>query len=141
MRASNTDNAIYFMPEVNVALYADHPQVKGVFVEGCVERGDGSSFRRKAHAHTSKTDKHSGWICIRSRKRLIQKSLLIHELAHILTGHGHDDIFRRKVRELGGTINWWETKEYHQLRKAGYRNITRRFVIRKREVKRLLARK
>lgn len=77
-----------------------------VFVGGCVERGDGSSFRRKAHAHCSKNDPHRGTICVRSPKRLFTPSgkpsyLMWHELAHILTGHGHDIVFVRQMRKFG----------------------------------------
>ena len=109
-------------PQVLFPEFAHYPQLQGVFVGGCVERGDGSSFRRQAHAHTSKTDPFQGWVCVRSPKRLRTASgkpsmVMLHELAHILTGHGHDDTWRRKVRELGGRINYWETKEYYQQRR------------------------
>ena len=97
---------------------------KGVFVNGCVKRGDGSSFRSKAHAHNHKTDPHFGWICVRSRKRLYTASgkpslMMIEELAHILTpNHWHDDVWRKKVRELGGRVLWHQSKEYHRKRKG-----------------------
>jgi hypothetical protein len=97
---------------------------KGVFVGGCVERGEGSSFRAKAHAHNEqyikmgssivkdeqgnkKEWKHFGWICVRSAKRLYTRpgqpsNLMWHELCHILTpGHSHDDVWRAKAREFG----------------------------------------
>jgi len=68
---------------------------RGIFVGGCIERKEGSSFRRKAHAHWVK-DKHGnltrygGWVCVRSPKRLYKKDgrpsrLLIHEVAHFFT--------------------------------------------------------
>jgi len=92
----------------------DWPEVKGVFVGGCVARGVGSSFRAKAHAHNDKKDKYFGWICVRSIKRvgevkgnIITKPsrTLWHEYAHILTpGHYHDDTWRQKMRELGQPI-------------------------------------
>jgi hypothetical protein len=80
---------------------------KGVFVGGCIRRGDGSSFRAKAHAHCYKRDKLFGWICIRSAKRLYTRpgqpsNLMWHELCHILTpNHSHDDVWRAKAKQYG----------------------------------------
>jgi hypothetical protein len=110
------------MPRVEYPLFQRYPELKGVFVGGCVDRGDGSSFRAKAHAHTKGSN--TGWICVRSAKRLYvpgtdrPSKLMLHELAHILTGRGHDDTWRREVRRLGGTIHHWETKEWHQKRRG-----------------------
>jgi len=110
------------MPRVEYPAFQQHPQFRGVFVGGCIDRGDGSSFRAKAHAHTK--DPNQGWICVRSAKRLYVQGtdhpskLMLHELAHILTGHGHDDTWRREVRRLGGAINHWETKAWHRQRRG-----------------------
>ncbi len=113
------------------------PQVAGVFVGGCVERGEGSSFRRRAHAHNSKTDPYFGWICVRSWRRIgrggfaeqvppgawngtITKpsNLVLHEVAHILhPGQGHTDAWRNEVHRLGGKLNAWEKKGYWKARR------------------------
>lgn len=91
----------------------------GLFVGGCRERGIGSRFRHQAHAHTAPGDDFHGWICVLSHRRLFGQSrdidglwtttenpsrVMWHELAHILTGHGHDDVWRAKMRELGQPI-------------------------------------
>ena len=76
--------------------------IKGVYVGGCVARGDGSSFRSKAHAHI--IGRYTGWLCFRRADRLMCESLVIHELAHLTTGHGHDDTWRAEVMRLGGTL-------------------------------------
>lgn len=92
------------MPIVNpVPKELDHPLVKGVFANGCVERGDGSRFRRKAHSHIK--GKFEGWICFLSAKRLSEKMLILHELAHIISKQGHTDKFRKILLEIGGTID------------------------------------
>ena len=75
---------------------------RGVFYDGCIERKEGSSFRRKAHAHTKGA--YAGWICFRSIKR-VYSSILQHELAHIITRQGHTRKFYECVRSIGGRID------------------------------------
>ncbi len=90
-----------------------------VFIGGCIERGVGSSFRAKAHAHNDKTDPDFGVLCFRSIKRLGEyhtitnsdgtiiivvdkpSRLLLHEYAHILAPNQyHNKTFDRRYREL-----------------------------------------
>jgi hypothetical protein len=97
----------YMKVEYGEVTVSGMPEVKGVFVGGCVERGIGSSFRRTAHAHNSKKDEHFGWICVRSAKRVLTDSgkptaLMMHEYAHILCpNHGHDALWRETITRLG----------------------------------------
>lgn len=97
------------------------PEVAGVFVGGCVAHGIGSSYRHQAHAHNARSGEWpAGWICVRGAGRIFGQTrgadgawvptdrpsrLMWHEYAHILTpGHGHDDTWRAKMRDLGQPI-------------------------------------
>lgn len=101
------------------AFWPEASQV--IFIGGCIKRGEGSSFRARAHAHNERDDPWFGWICFRSAKRLgvlapdsdrdfdytIVKAsrILWHEWGHILTpNHGHDDAWRAKMRDLDQPI-------------------------------------
>jgi hypothetical protein len=70
-----------------------------------VERGDGSRFRAKAHAHCNKGDENKGWICILGHKRLTDRMLMLHELAHLIAPGGHNDRWRQVLVDLGGTLD------------------------------------
>lgn len=95
------------MPITPFPQFKKYPEVKGVFIGGCVERGDGSSFRAKAHAHFA--GDYKGWICLRSAKRLytatgVPSNLMLHELAHVLTNKGHVQEWADTARKLGCKI-------------------------------------
>ena len=96
----------------------DWPEVAGVHVGGCI---DGNRrFRAQGHAHSRPGSSHPGWICVLSHRRLFAavrdnltgewaysdrpSRLMWHEYAHIVTGHGHDDVWRAKMREFGQPI-------------------------------------
>lgn len=97
--------------------------VVGVFVGGCVVRGDGSRFRRQAHAHTEGS--YRGWICYLSAKRLDDTRLAKHEVAHLISGEGHTARFRRVLAILHGGLlprdermvprqsSWWCRRKFH----------------------------
>ena len=103
-----------------VAVPLAMPEIKGIFLGGCVCRGVGSSFRAQAHAHNDHRDKFFGWVCFRSIKRLGKYAVvecddgtaeihiakpgptLVHEYAHILVpNQGHTDRWRAMMVKLG----------------------------------------
>lgn len=92
------------------------PEVKGVFVGGCVERGVGSSFRRQAHAHNSHKSEWFGWICVRSGKRVLTATgkpttLMLHEYAHILVpNQGHTVKWAAALVKLGAPAEAKKTR-------------------------------
>ena len=110
------------MPITKFPEFEIYPEFKGLFVGGCVHRGDGSSFRAMAHAHTAKTDESNGWICVRSSKRIRMADgkpsrLMLHELGHLLAqASGHNKQWAVKVKELGGTLDWY--KRFKGIRKG-----------------------
>jgi len=93
-----------------------HPKMRGLFTGGCVERGVGSSFRAKAHAHMS--GHHFGWICVRKPGRIEDRELMLHELAHILTEQGHTPAWRERLQELGGTLDPTDSLKSYRPRKG-----------------------
>lgn len=98
----------------------DWPEVAGLFVGGCVQRGIGSSFRARAHAHNTSNDPYRGWICVRSPRRVYvgdsdrPSRTMWHEYAHIRTGQGHTDKWRAEMKALGQPI----PEQYHKKRRA-----------------------
>jgi hypothetical protein len=83
-------------------------EVTGVHVGGCVNPSD-RRFGGNAHAHTG--GEFKGWICLRKQRQVLDalvdgkpSPLMFHEYAHVLTGRGHDDLWRKKMLELGQRI-------------------------------------
>jgi hypothetical protein len=84
-------------------------RVRGVSVGQCV---DGSPLASDvyAHAHQYPKDSNHGWICIRSPRDVLKRgsrhlsTTVMHELAHLVAAAGHDDAWRRTMRELGQPI-------------------------------------
>lgn len=109
------------------------PEIEGIFIGGCVERGVGSRFRHRAHAHTSKDDLYHNWVCVLSQKRVFTSTgkwsqLMWHEYAHITTGHGHDDVWRAEMKRLGQPIpkRYQKKKPFNGIKvKNGVRTIVR----------------
>lgn len=83
-------------------ILQQYPECEGVYVEGCVTRGKGSSFRASAHAHTE--GRYADYLCFRGQN-LHKPMLVLHELAHLLQPGGHTDKWRAKLLEIGGTLD------------------------------------
>lgn len=111
------------LPREHYPRELQHDSVAGVFVGGCVSRGDGSRFRAKAHAHI--WGQYCGWICVLSEKRLDCRELILHELAHVISRQGHTDKWRRVLLSIGGTLDAYDPQDarvygYHKKRAVGH---------------------
>lgn len=95
----------------------DWPEVAGIHIGACVDDEGGWACPTViAHAHNKRVDRWFGFICVRlSEGQLFATPMpgrgprpsrvAWHERAHLLTpGHGHDDAWRRVMRELGQPI-------------------------------------
>jgi len=86
-----------------------HRRVRGLSVGQCV---DGSPLPTGvyAHAHQYPKDSNRGWVCIRSPRDILRRgsreisTTVMHGFAHLLAAAGHDDDWRRTMRELGQPI-------------------------------------
>jgi hypothetical protein len=86
-----------------------HRLVRGLSIGQCV---DGSPLPADvyAHAHQYPKDSNRGWVCIRSPRDVLRRdsrqlsTTVMHEFAHLLAAAGHDDDWRRTMRELGQPI-------------------------------------
>ena len=83
-------------------------EVRGVFVGGCVKKSDKTGKHRRlsafAHAHCGLGDRYKRWVCFRTADLLNNRQLVLPELAHVLTGEGHNDKWRACLLELGGSL-------------------------------------
>jgi hypothetical protein len=82
-------------------------RLRGACLGGCIEGVPvGSGYR--AHAHIS--GEFRGWICFRSRNPPL--SLILHEIAHVLSGCGHNRKWAETLISIGGTVE----KRYRKLK-------------------------
>lgn len=83
-------------------------RIRGVCLFGCIDPSGATPLRaeHEAHVHVDRSARvaFEGWICIRTARALGFRELLLHEVAHLLTRRGHDERWRRKVREIGGKL-------------------------------------
>jgi hypothetical protein len=101
-------------------------ELRGIFVGGCMLRGDGSRMRAQAHAHTHDWNgiPCRGWICVggalnkRGGPKLQNAVLMIHELAHLVSLSGHTDKWRKALTQLGKDYDVDMTKELENYRKV-----------------------
>jgi hypothetical protein len=84
-----------------------HPEVRGLFLGGCVAKGLGvrhlGGGSGGTHAHTSGPNR--GWICFGSTRLLDSREARLHELAHVVTREGHTARWREYLLQIGGTID------------------------------------
>jgi len=103
-------------------VYVKHPEVIGVCVGRCVRESlqiikPGIGFTEGvlhiAHAHCRKDDLQRGWICLSRPECLLDKRVLLHELAHMKSPmkvigayeaiHFHHQEWMDTLLKLGGT--------------------------------------
>ena len=89
-------------------------RVKGICVARCVEQNKWDRPRgtervgELAHAHLSGTS--AGWICVRYPNDVLRhgsrhvSATVMHEYAHLVSGTGHDDSWRKAMADLGQVI-------------------------------------
>ena len=88
--------------------------VRGLAVGRCVNHS--RLTNQHAHAHHDPTDKYAGWICIENPRRILKPGsqqvsrIMLEELAHLLSGHGHDDAWRAVMRSMGLRLTKAERK-------------------------------
>ena len=91
--------------------FQSFPQFKGVSVGKCIATRQPLDKDDMAHSHDSPNDQHRGWICVNEKQNIYSKNggasnVMKHELAHIVTDHGHDKIFKKVLNKIGGTPSY-----------------------------------
>ena len=94
--------------------------IKGISYGVCKE--DKRKLVVPAHAHSNPESPVHGWICFRSKTLSRNSLLMLHEIAHLLVKfkHGHNDVWRRVLLRIGGTLDPFpttkgrETVPYHK---------------------------
>jgi len=97
-----------FLPKGLWPKELQHPKVKGIAIDACVNPINRSPIlddgKALAHAHCHPFDDYRGWICYKSDKYL-RRATNLHELAHLIVGTkaGHGYEWYEKYVELGST--------------------------------------
>lgn len=79
----------------------------GVFAGGCIAGTEAVYWRNTdGHAHVDLEDPWQGWICVADPTKVLTpkgnpSTLLLHELAHLLTGQSHGKAFQAACTVLG----------------------------------------
>jgi hypothetical protein len=82
---------------------------KGLSYSTCVA-GWTPEDKTIGHAHNCPFCPKYGWICVRQKTLIKDTQLLRHELAHLLTGQGHNEAWRKMVIKLGGHLEEYSFK-------------------------------
>ena len=92
-------------------------ELKGIFYCGCV-CGLSHTVDCSAHAHDTLNQKGAGWICLTYKSRVRNRLLMLHEVAHLIVGakkysrdHNHDDVWRRQLLKIGGSLDPFPTSK------------------------------
>lgn len=87
-------------------------KIKGVFVGGCVEHGEGiwRTPGMAAHSHLNRGPAQN-WICLTEDRFLLMvdgsgrpNPVLTHEAGHVVTGQAHTREWAATVRKMGGIV-------------------------------------
>lgn len=92
-----------------------HKELLGAYIGGCIcgYQWGGEA----AHSHIRNNDPAKGYICFRTEKDFLKETTAKHELAHIISGKGHNRKWAEAYVELcDGRPKWltvdWLQKKY-----------------------------